>query len=103
MRRVGASVCLVSALWVLATMRPATAAGNRDGAAEVESGLVGAWEIYLPNASAVAHWVFEFRPDGTYTLHTPVSATRAPTACQPKASGRLRRRRTTMPIGERFA
>jgi hypothetical protein len=41
------------------------------GSTKINSALVGAWEIYLPNAAGASHWVFEFRPDGTYTLHAP--------------------------------
>jgi hypothetical protein len=40
--------------------------------AKINSPLVGSWEIYMPNAVGASHWVFEFRPDGTYTLHAPV-------------------------------
>ncbi len=35
----------------------------------VDPGLVGTWEVNVPNADGVARWVWEIHPDGTYAFH----------------------------------
>lgn len=37
--------------------------------AQVERGLVGTWEMMVPNAAGVARWVWDVRGDGTYAFH----------------------------------
>lgn len=36
---------------------------------KVDSGLVGTWELNVPNADGVARWVWEIRAEGTYAFH----------------------------------
>ncbi|HTS89370.1 MAG TPA: hypothetical protein VMG41_12835 [Gemmatimonadales bacterium] len=36
---------------------------------KVEPGLVGTWEIMVPNQEGVARWVWEIHNDGTYAFH----------------------------------
>ena len=35
----------------------------------VEAGLVGSWELMVPNPAGVARWVWDIHLDGTYTFH----------------------------------
>jgi hypothetical protein len=35
----------------------------------VEPGLVGTWELNVPNADGVARWVWDIHADGTYAFH----------------------------------
>jgi hypothetical protein len=71
-RSIGARVAAALVLAIAAGSGAAADMAGSEPALVVDSPLVGAWEIYLPNAVGAAHWVFEFRPDGTYTLHAPV-------------------------------
>jgi hypothetical protein len=36
---------------------------------KVDSGLVGTWELSVPNADGVARWVWDIHADGTYAFH----------------------------------
>ena len=36
---------------------------------KVDSGLVGTWELNVPNTDGVARWVWEIRAEGTYAFH----------------------------------
>lgn len=36
---------------------------------KVEPGLVGTWELSVPNADGVARWVWDIHADGTYAFH----------------------------------
>ena len=38
-------------------------------AQKVDSGLIGTWEVTVPNAQGDARWVWEIRGNGTYTFH----------------------------------
>ena len=35
----------------------------------VEPGLVGTWELMVPNVAGVARWVWDIRAEGTYAFH----------------------------------
>lgn len=35
----------------------------------VERGLVGTWELTVPNVQGVARWVWEIHANGTYAFH----------------------------------
>ena len=37
--------------------------------AQVDSGLVGSWELMVPNEQGVARWVWDIHTDGTYAFH----------------------------------
>ena len=36
---------------------------------KIDSGLVGTWELNVPNADGVARWVWDIHADGTYAFH----------------------------------
>ena len=36
---------------------------------KVDSGLVGTWEVSVPNTDGVARWVWDIHADGTYAFH----------------------------------
>ena len=36
---------------------------------KVDSGLVGTWEVNVPNSDGVARWVWDIHADGTYAFH----------------------------------
>lgn len=38
-------------------------------ASKVDPGLVGTWELNVPNADGVARWVWDIHSDGTYAFH----------------------------------
>jgi hypothetical protein len=46
-----------------------TAVACSDAYTQVDRGLVGTWELMVPNPEGVARWVWEVHGDGTYAFH----------------------------------
>ena len=51
----------------LAVLLPVVACSDRSE--PVDRGLVGTWELMVPNADGVARWVWDVHADGTYAFH----------------------------------
>lgn len=43
--------------------------GTSCSSSKVNPGLVGTWELNVPNADGVARWVWDIHADGTYAFH----------------------------------
>lgn len=53
----------------LALLLVCTLVACSDSSAQVERGLVGTWEMMVPNPAGIARWVWDVRADGTYAFH----------------------------------